>query len=84
MKALCFCLCWQFLAEWEHLGLIERKKSTTDRRRVEVHLLEEGKLRLSRLAALHEAELLSLKDVFSVHQITAFNDETLPAQDGLG
>ncbi|KAB7896376.1 MarR family transcriptional regulator [Rouxiella sp. S1S-2] len=72
------------LTRCELLGLIERKKSTTDRRRVEVHLLEEGKLRLSRLAALHEAELLSLKDVFSVHQITAFNDETLPAQDGLG
>ena len=66
------------LTRCEALGLVERKKSTADKRRVEVHLLEEGQRRLARLAALHEAELRSLKDVFQVQQITAFNDEAKP------
>lgn len=72
------------LTRCEALGLVVRKKSVVDRRRVEVHLLAEGQRRLARLAALHEAELRSLKDVFQVRQITAFNDEEHTTQDSAG
>ncbi|GGP19901.1 MarR family winged helix-turn-helix transcriptional regulator [Silvimonas iriomotensis] len=58
----------------EENHLVTRKKSETDRRQVEVHLLPTGQACLERLAALHEAELQSLQGVFRVAQITAFND----------
>ena len=53
----------------EALSLVERRPSGTDRRQVEVHLLPEGQRLLERLAALHRAELRSLKGVFKVPQI---------------
>jgi len=53
----------------EALGLVERRASETDRRQVEVHLLPDGEKLLQRLAALHRAELASLKGVFRVPQI---------------
>jgi DNA-binding MarR family transcriptional regulator len=49
--------------------LVERRPSATDRRQVEVHLLEKGEQLLQRLAALHRAELKSLGGVFQVPQI---------------
>ena len=49
--------------------LVERRPSATDRRQVEVHLLEKGEQLLHRLAALHRAELKSLGGVFQVPQI---------------
>ena len=45
-------------------GLIQRRRSTEDRRRVEVRLRAKGLTILTRLAALHRAELLSLRGVF--------------------
>lgn len=63
------------LSRCEEAGLVERRKSEVDRRRVEVHLKPAGEQYLERLAALHEAELRSLQDTFRVAQITAFNDE---------
>ena len=63
------------LTRCETLMLVERRKSEADRRQVQVHLLPEGERRLERLADLHEAELRSLKGVFRVAQITAFNDD---------
>lgn len=53
----------------EALSLVERRPSESDRRQVEVHLLEEGERLLHRLAALHRAELKSLDGVFQVPQI---------------
>lgn len=53
----------------EALGLVVRKPSETDRRQVEVHLLATGERLLRRLAALHRAELKSLKGVFQIPQI---------------
>jgi DNA-binding MarR family transcriptional regulator len=50
----------------EILELVQRRQSQSDRRQVEVHLLEAGERILARLAALHRAELHSLKGVFSV------------------
>lgn len=63
------------LTRCEEAGLVHRQKSAVDRREVEVHLMPLGAQRLERLAALHEAELLSLRGTFQVAQITAFNDE---------
>ena len=53
----------------EALSLVERRPSDVDRRQVQVHLLPEGQRLLERLAALHRAELRSLKGVFKVPQI---------------
>jgi DNA-binding MarR family transcriptional regulator len=53
----------------EALDLVKRKPSETDRRQVEVHLLKSGEKVLSRLAALHRAELKSLAGTFSVPRI---------------
>ncbi len=62
------------LTRSEESGLVERRRSEEDKRRVEVHLTPLGEQHLQRLAALHEAELRSLKNTFRVAQITAFND----------
>lgn len=50
----------------EALGLVERRQSTSDRRQIEVHLTKPGEKLLSHLAAVHRAELRSLKGVFAV------------------
>jgi DNA-binding MarR family transcriptional regulator len=47
-------------------GLVERRASTADRRRVEVHLLPVGEAILARLAAIHRAELRALQGKFTV------------------
>jgi DNA-binding MarR family transcriptional regulator len=53
----------------EALGLVERRASETDRRQVQVHLLDKGEHLLARLADLHRAELRSLKGVFQIPDI---------------
>jgi len=53
----------------EASGLVERRVSDTDRRRVEVHLLKDGEAMLSQLAELHRAELLSLDGVFTIPKL---------------
>lgn len=53
----------------EALGLVKRKPSETDRRQVEVHLEASGETLLARLAAMHRAELKSLKGAFQVPQL---------------
>jgi DNA-binding MarR family transcriptional regulator len=50
----------------EALGLVKRQPSQQDRRQVEVHLQEYGMRCLSKLAALHRAELKSLRGAFKV------------------
>jgi DNA-binding MarR family transcriptional regulator len=62
------------LTRCEERGLICRKKSSSDRRQVEIHLLPAGKSHLNRLAAQHKSELESLRHTFRVAKITAFND----------
>lgn len=62
------------LTRCELAGLVQRQKSQSDRRVVEIHLLAKGAALLERLAALHEAELQSLRKTFQVARITAFND----------
>jgi DNA-binding MarR family transcriptional regulator len=54
----------------EASGLVERRTSATDRRRVEIHLLQDGEAMLRKLALLHRAELLSLDGVFTIPKLT--------------
>jgi DNA-binding MarR family transcriptional regulator len=50
-------------------GLVERRVSATDRRRVEIHLLKDGEAMLRKLAQLHRSELLSLDGVFTIPKL---------------
>jgi DNA-binding MarR family transcriptional regulator len=47
-------------------GLVVRRTHADDRRRVEVHLLPPGEALLTRLAAMHRAELRALHGVFTI------------------
>lgn len=47
----------------EKLGLVKRRASTEDRRRVEAHLTPKGGLCVGRLALLHRNELKSLRGI---------------------
>jgi DNA-binding MarR family transcriptional regulator len=53
----------------EAMGLVERRNSAIDRRRVEIHLLREGETILARLAEQHRIELLSLDGVFTIPRL---------------
>lgn len=53
----------------EEHALVERRPSGTDRRQVEIHLLEAGELVLRKLAQRHRAELRSLANVFPIPMI---------------
>ena len=50
----------------EERGLVQRRTSERDGREVEVHLLKPGERLLVKLAALHRAELKSIRGVFPV------------------
>ncbi len=54
----------------EAAGLVERRHSSSDRRRVEVHLLKDGETMLGELAEQHRAELLSLDGVFTIPKLS--------------
>jgi DNA-binding MarR family transcriptional regulator len=47
------------ISRCEKLGLVKRKASNEDRRRVEIHLTAKGERFVDRLARVHRAELLS-------------------------
>jgi len=53
----------------EAMGLVERRHSVIDRRRVEVHLLRAGETILAQLAEQHRIELLSLEGIFTIPKI---------------
>jgi DNA-binding MarR family transcriptional regulator len=53
----------------EAMGLVERRNSAIDRRRVEIHLLREGETILAQLAEQHRIELLSLDGVFTIPRL---------------
>ena len=49
----------------EKLGLVRRRPSETDRRRVEIHLTAKGERCIGKLAAIHRTELLD-------HQLASY------------
>lgn len=53
-------------------GLVERRRSTADKRQIEIHLLDKGDAILTELARLHRAELLSLQGRFVVPDLHTF------------
>jgi DNA-binding MarR family transcriptional regulator len=59
------------IARCEANGLVYRKRGTGDRRRVEVRLRPKGIRRLEELAALHHAEIRSMRDTIQVARLTA-------------
>lgn len=61
------------ISRCEKLGFVERRRSSEDRRRIEIHLLNKGEKLLHQLARLHRAELLSLRGRFVVPDVTAFD-----------
>lgn len=60
------------ISRCEMMGLVERRRSTEDRRRIEIHLLKNGEQVLNKLARLHRAGLLSLRGRFVVPDMRAF------------
>ena len=50
----------------EALGLVQRKNSAIDLRRVEIHLTSEGERCIAQLARLHRAELGSLQEILAL------------------
>lgn len=61
------------ISRCERLGLVERRRSSEDRRRIEIHLLRNGDKALNKLARLHRTELLSLRGRFVVPDVRAFD-----------
>jgi DNA-binding MarR family transcriptional regulator len=61
------------ISRCEKLGLVERRQSTEDRRRIEIHLKKNGAVVLDKLARLHRAELLSLQGRFVVPDARVFD-----------
>jgi len=55
-------------------GLVERRRSTGDRRVVEISLLPAGEKILTHLAELHRAELLSLAGIFTIPQLRSSDE----------
>ncbi|WP_137938456.1 MarR family winged helix-turn-helix transcriptional regulator [Chitinivorax sp. B] len=54
----------------EELGLIERRTGTRDRRQVEIHLTEQGRRQVTKLAALHRDEIRMLKGKLVLPDLT--------------
>ena len=61
------------ISRCEKLGFVERRRSSEDRRRIEIRLLAKGETVLDKLARLHRAELLSLQGRFIVPDMRAFD-----------
>ena len=52
------------ISRCEALGLVQRRASTQDQRRVEIHLTPEGERCAAELATLHRDEFASLRSLF--------------------
>ena len=63
----------------EALDLVRRVASTTDLRKVEVHLTDRGNALVTDLVQLHRAELVSLQARFTVPDLVA-TEAALPAR----
>ncbi|MGP1679028.1 MAG: MarR family transcriptional regulator [Burkholderiales bacterium] len=61
------------ISRCEKLGLVERRRSSEDRRRIEIRLLAKGDKLVNKVARLHRAELLSLQGRFVVPDMRNFD-----------
>ena len=55
----------------EKLGLVKRRSSDNDRRRVEIHLTPKGERSIEKLARIHRTELLDRKFATYLHTLKA-------------
>jgi DNA-binding MarR family transcriptional regulator len=56
----------------EKMGFVERRRSTDDRRRIEVRLLAKGEEYVERLANAHRVQLITLDGRFAVPTAKSF------------
>ncbi|MBE0623081.1 MAG: MarR family transcriptional regulator [Burkholderiales bacterium] len=63
------------ISRCEKLGLVERHRSSEDKRRIEIRLLAKGNNLVNKIARLHRAELLSLQGRFVVPDMRMFEDK---------
>ena len=61
------------ISRCEKLEFVERRRSSEDRRRIEIHLLENGEKVINKLARLHRSQLLSLRGRFVVPDVRTFH-----------
>ena len=61
-------------------GLVERRRSSGDRRQIEIHLLKRGEELVDKVARLHRQELLSLGGSFVVPDLNVFRRGANPAK----
>jgi DNA-binding MarR family transcriptional regulator len=61
------------ISRCEKLGMVERRRSAEDGRRIEIHLLKDGEKVLNKLARLHRTELLSMRGRFVVPDVRTFD-----------
>jgi len=61
------------ISRCERQGYVVRRRSSEDRRRIEIRLLKKAEKVLDELARLHRAELLSLQGRFVVPDMRAFD-----------
>ena len=59
----------------ETLGLVSRKRGTTDKREVEIHLTPAGNKLVKKIASLHRRELLGQQGVFRVPEAQEFESD---------
>ena len=57
----------------EKLGLVQRRRSSEDQRKIEIRLLTKGDKLLTKPARLHRAELLCLRESFTVPSMGDFD-----------
>ena len=62
------------ISRCEKLKLVERRRSPEDRRRIEVHLIEDGQRMVERIARLHRTQLAALQGRFVVPDIESFEE----------
>ncbi len=60
------------ISRCEKLGLVERRRSSEDRRQIEIRLLAKGTRLVNEVAGLHRAQLLSLQGRFVVPDTRTF------------
>lgn len=60
------------ISRCETLGLVERRRSSEDRRWIEIRLLAKGARLVNKVASLHRDQLLSLQGRFVVPDIRTF------------
>ncbi|MGH6640904.1 MAG: MarR family winged helix-turn-helix transcriptional regulator [Polaromonas sp.] len=63
------------ISRCEATGLVKRRGSSDDKRRVEVSLTKKGERCLAQLAHLHRVELTSLQGAFAVPDLGALHPE---------